>query len=98
MFNKEKVSLVSHKEYIVRGKRNLFPLFSEVFKGVKKIGVIRWGSQCFFKVQNLKDYLVQAKSDGIVKTGLRKGSKSLEEAHAARFTEENGTPGDISGQ
>jgi len=32
-------------QYIVRGGRNLFPLLAEAFKGIKKIGVIGWGSQ-----------------------------------------------------
>ncbi|XBI07205.1 hypothetical protein VPH35_135137 [Triticum aestivum] len=68
------------------GRAELLP---EVFKGVKKIGVIGQGSQCFLKAQNLKDYLVQAKSEIIVKIGLRKGSKSFEEARASEFTEGN---------
>jgi ketol-acid reductoisomerase len=32
-------------QYIVRGGRDLFPLLPEAFKGIKKIGVIGWGSQ-----------------------------------------------------
>lgn len=31
----------------------------------------------------------------VIQIGLRKGSRSLAEARAARFTEENGTLGDI---
>ncbi|KAE8807554.1 ketol-acid reductoisomerase, chloroplastic [Hordeum vulgare] len=95
VFNKEKVSLAGHEEYIVRGGRNLFPLLPEAFKGVKQIGVIGWGSQGPAQAQNLRDSLVEAKSDIVVKIGLRKGSKSFEEARGAGFTEEDGTLGDI---
>jgi ketol-acid reductoisomerase len=31
-------------QYIVKGGRDLFPLLPEAFKGIKKIGVIGWGS------------------------------------------------------
>ncbi|CAN6327203.1 unnamed protein product [Urochloa humidicola] len=95
VFKKEKVSLAGHEEYIVRGGRNLFPLLPEAFKGVKQIGVIGWGSQGPAQAQNLRDSLAEAKSDIVVKIGLRKGSKSFEEARAAGFTEESGTLGDI---
>ncbi|KQK04757.1 ketol-acid reductoisomerase, chloroplastic [Brachypodium distachyon] len=95
VFNKEKVSLAGHEEYIVRGGRNLFPLLHEAFKGVKQIGVIGWGSQGPAQAQNLRDSLAEAKSDIVVKIGLRKGSKSFEEARGAGFSEENGTLGDI---
>ncbi|XP_066360598.1 ketol-acid reductoisomerase, chloroplastic [Miscanthus floridulus] len=95
VFKKEKVSLAGHEEYIVRGGRNLFPLLPEAFKGVKQMGVIGWGSQGPAQAQNLRDSLAEAKSDIVVKIGLRKGSKSFEEARAAGFTEESGTLGDI---
>ena len=39
------VLVVLFLQYIVRGGRNLFPLLPEAFKGIKKIGVIGWGSQ-----------------------------------------------------
>ncbi|CAL5330993.1 unnamed protein product [Camellia sinensis] len=45
--------------------------------------------------QNLRDSLAEAKSDIVVKIGLRKGSRSFAEARAAGFSEENGTLGDI---
>ncbi|KAL6615711.1 hypothetical protein ACP70R_037981 [Stipagrostis hirtigluma subsp. patula] len=95
VFKKEKVSLAGHEEYIVRGGRNLFPLLPEAFKGIKQIGVIGWGSQGPAQAQNLRDSLAEAKSDIVVKIGLRKGSKSFQEARAAGFTEESGTLGDI---
>ncbi|XP_066306680.1 ketol-acid reductoisomerase, chloroplastic-like [Miscanthus floridulus] len=95
VFKKEKVSLAGHEEYIVRGGRDLFPLLPEAFKGIKQIGVIGWGSQGPAQAQNLRDSLVEAKADVVVKIGLRKGSKSFDEARAAGFTEESGTLGDI---
>jgi ketol-acid reductoisomerase len=39
-------------QYIVRGGRDLFHLLPKAFKGIKKIGVIGWGSQvrhCFWR-------------------------------------------------
>ncbi|KAG5047366.1 hypothetical protein JHK86_016772 [Glycine max] len=47
------------------------------------------------QAQNLRDSLADAKSDIVVKIGLRKGSPSFNEARAAGFSEENGTLGDI---
>ncbi|EXC20576.1 Ketol-acid reductoisomerase [Morus notabilis] len=95
VFKKEKVNLAGHEEYIVKGGRNLFPLLPNAFKGIKQIGVIGWGSQAPAQAQNLQDSLAEAKSDIVVKIGLRKGSHSFAEARAAGFTEENGTLGDI---
>ena len=37
--------LVCCMQYIVKGGRDLFPLLPVAFKGIKQIGVIRWGSQ-----------------------------------------------------
>ncbi|KAL9265994.1 Ketol-acid reductoisomerase, chloroplastic-like protein [Drosera capensis] len=95
VFVKEKITLAGRDEYIVRGGRNLFPLLPEAFKGIKQIGVIGWGSQGPAQAQNLRDSLADAKSDIVVKIGLRKGSRSFTEARAAGFSEENGTLGDI---
>ncbi|KAB1222055.1 Ketol-acid reductoisomerase, chloroplastic [Morella rubra] len=95
VFKKEKVSLAGHDEYIVRGGRDLFHLLPVAFKGIKQIGVIGWGSQGPAQAQNLRDSLAEAKSDIVVKIGLRKGSRSFADARAAGFTEENGTLGDI---
>ncbi|XP_075476245.1 ketol-acid reductoisomerase, chloroplastic-like [Primulina tabacum] len=95
VFTKEKINLAGHDEFIVRGGRNLFKLLPDAFKGVKQIGVIGWGSQGPAQAQNLRDSLTDVKSDIVVKIGLRKGSRSFEEARAAGFTEENGTLGDI---
>ncbi|PKU67377.1 ketol-acid reductoisomerase, chloroplastic [Dendrobium catenatum] len=95
VFKKEKVNLAGHEEFIVRGGRDLFGLLPEAFKGIKQIGVVGWGSQGPAQAQNLRDSLAIAQSDIIVKIGLRKGSRSFEEARAAGFNEENGTLGDI---
>ncbi|KAH0735936.1 hypothetical protein KY285_011643 [Solanum tuberosum] len=95
VFKKEKVTLSGHDEYIVKGGRNLFKLLPDAFKGIKQIGVIGWGSQGPAQAQNLRDSLAEAKSDIVVKIGLRKGSRSFAEARAAGFTEENGTLGDL---
>ncbi|KAK6919179.1 Ketol-acid reductoisomerase, N-terminal [Dillenia turbinata] len=95
VFKKEKISLAGHDEYIVRGGRDLFHLLPDAFQGIKQIGVIGWGSQGPAQAQNLRDSLVEAKSDIVVKIGLRKGSPSFAEARAAGFTEESGTLGDI---
>ncbi|KAG4967860.1 Ketol-acid reductoisomerase, chloroplastic [Glycine max] len=95
VFKKEKINLAGHDEYIVKGGRDLFPLLQGAFKGIKQIGVIGWGSQGPAQAQNLRDSLADAKSDIVVKVGLRKGSRSFNEARAAGFSEENGTLGDI---
>ncbi|KAL4562016.1 hypothetical protein LXL04_034204 [Taraxacum kok-saghyz] len=95
VFKKEKINLAGYDEYIVRGGRDLFHLLPDAFKGIKQIGVIGWGSQGPAQAQNVRDSLVEAKSDIVVKIGLRKGSSSLNEARSAGFSEENGTLGDM---
>ncbi|XP_016455731.1 ketol-acid reductoisomerase, chloroplastic [Nicotiana tabacum] len=95
VFKKEKITLAGHDEYIVRGGRDLFKYLPDAFKGIKQIGVIGWGSQGPAQAQNLRDSLAEAKSDIVVKIGLRKGSSSFAEARTAGFSEENGTLGDI---
>ncbi|KAL3509216.1 hypothetical protein ACH5RR_028617 [Cinchona calisaya] len=95
VFKKEKINLAGHDEYIVRGGRDLFKFLPDAFKGIKQIGVIGWGSQGPAQAQNLRDSLADAKSNIVVKIGLRKGSRSFDEARVAGFSEENGTLGDI---
>ncbi|XWS44565.1 hypothetical protein CRYUN_Cryun15aG0057400 [Craigia yunnanensis] len=95
VFKKQKVSLAGHDEYIVRGGRDLFKFLPDAFKGIKQIGVIGWGSQGPAQAQNLRDSLAEAKSDIVVKIGLKKGSCSFAEARAAGFSEENGTSSDL---
>lgn len=81
-------------EYVVKGGTHLYPKCGEVFKnaGIKSIGVIGWGSQAPAQAQNLADTLG---SDIPVTIGLRKGSKSFEDARAVGFSEEKGTLGEM---
>jgi ketol-acid reductoisomerase len=95
IFKKEKITPAGRDEYIVRGGRDLFHLLPKAFKGIKKIGVIGWGSQGPAQAMNIRDSLAEIKSDIVVKIGLRKGSKSVEDARAVGFTEESGTLGDV---
>ncbi|KAG0608193.1 hypothetical protein M758_8G086300 [Ceratodon purpureus] len=95
IFKKEKITPAGRDEYIVRGGRDLFHLLPKAFQGIKKIGVIGWGSQGPAQAMNIRDSLAEIKSDIVVKIGLRKGSKSMEDARAVGFTEESGTLGDV---
>ncbi len=93
VFTKEKINFGPSEEYIIRGGRNLFHLLPEAFSGIKKIGVIGWGSQGPAQAQNLRDSL---DGTGIqVAVGLRKGSGSMEKAKAAGFSENDGTLGEM---
>lgn len=94
-FKKEAVPLSGTTEYVVKGGNHLYPTTAEAFKasGIKKIGVIGWGSQAPAQAQNLADTL--AGSGITVSIGLRKGSTSFTEARAVGFTEEKGTLGDM---
>jgi len=94
-FNKEAVEMAGTTEYVVKGGTNLYPLCGEVFKnnGIKKIGVIGWGSQAPAQAQNLADTL--AGTDITVTIGLRKGSSSFKDARAVGFSEEKGTLGEM---
>ncbi|KAH6557089.1 hypothetical protein KP509_1Z135400 [Ceratopteris richardii] len=73
----------------------LFPRLPQAFQGIRKIGVIGWGSQALARAQIWHDSLGQAKSDIKVKIGLRKESKSIMEARKAGFTEESDTLRDV---
>ena len=95
VFKKEKITPPGREEYIVRGGRDVFHLLPKAFKGIKKIGVIGWGSQGPAQALNIRDTLAEINSDIVVKIGLRKGSKSMEEARAVGFTEETGTLGEV---
>jgi len=89
------IKLADTTETIVKGGRDLFPLLPQAFEGIKKIGVIGWGSQAPAQAQNLRDSLKEANSDIRVSIGLREGSSSLVEARMAGFTEESGTLGEM---
>lgn len=45
VFEKEKVDFAGHPEYIWRGGRDKFDKLPAAWSGIKKIGVIGWGSQ-----------------------------------------------------
>src|SRR5437764_2050904 len=93
VFQKEKITLGSREEWIVRGGRHLFPLLPRAFDGIRQIGVIGWSSQGPAQAQNLRESL---EGTGIrVKVGLREGSSSMKEAAAVGFTKEGGTLGEM---
>ena len=93
VFKKEKISLSGTDEHIVRGGRDLFPLLSQAFAGVKQIGVIGWGSQGPAQAQNLRESLEG--TDIRVAIGLREGSASIALAEAAGFSQADGTVGEM---
>jgi ketol-acid reductoisomerase len=95
IFKKERINLAGHEEHIVKGGRSVFPLVADAFKGIKQIGVLGWGSQGPAQAQNLRDTLADINSDIKVRIGLRKGSRSVADAQAMGFKEEDGTLGDI---
>merc|ERR1719199_1581440 len=82
------------KEDILRGGRDKFPLVKDALQGVKKIGVIGWGSQAPAQAQNFKDTLAEIGADIKVQIGLRKGSPSWQAAQQVGFTEDEGTLGE----
>ncbi len=95
VFDKEKITLAGTEEYIVRGGRHLFNRLPDAFQGIRKIGVIGWGSQGPAQAQNLRDSLKEAGSPIVVQVGLRSGSASWKSAEAAGFTESGGTLGEM---
>uniref|UniRef100_M8BZX9 Uncharacterized protein n=1 Tax=Aegilops tauschii TaxID=37682 RepID=M8BZX9_AEGTA len=110
MFNKEKVSIVGHEEYIVRGGQNyflrcsrasrrsessdrapkfspsftLFPSQYSLFPHSRDLNVSLLETLLEYKHQSLVNKL-----SFCFQIGLRKGSKSFEEARASEFTEGN---------
>jgi len=94
IFKKDALNLPNGEvEYVVRGGRDLLPLLPKAFEGIKRIGVIGWGSQGPAQAQNLRDSLEG--TDIKVKVGLQKGSNSVKPAREAGFTEESGTLGEM---
>ena len=83
------------EEFVVKGSTDLYPTCGEVMKnsGIKKIGVIGWGSQAPAQAQNLADTLKD--TDVKVTIGLREGSKSFEDARRVGFSETDGTLGEM---
>lgn len=92
VFTTETMAVPGGTETILRGGRHLFGQLREAFGGVRRIGVIGWGSQGRAQAQNLRDSL---DGTGITVTvGLRPGSSSADDARAHGFTESDGTLGD----
>ncbi|KAB8167868.1 ketol-acid reductoisomerase [Streptomyces sp. 3MP-14] len=91
VFRPEPLAMPGGDETVLRGGRHLFPLLPRAFAGVRRIGVIGWGSQGRAQARNLRDSL--AGTDITVTVGLRPGSASAADARAHGFTEENGTLG-----
>ncbi|MFD7275547.1 ketol-acid reductoisomerase [Streptomyces sp. NPDC059862] len=92
VFPLETMAVPGGTETVLRGGRHLFPLLPQAFDGVRRIGVIGWGPQGRAQALNLRDSLA---GTGItVAVGLRPGSRSVADARAAGFTEEDGTLGD----
>lgn len=85
---------MAHKSTLSR-HRFCLPLSSSHTAGIKKVGVLGWGSQAPAQAQNLRDSFAEADMDVKVTIGLRKGSKSAEEAKQCGFTEEKGTLGEV---
>jgi len=94
-FPKDAVGMSGTTEYVVKGGTNLYPICGKVFaeSGIKKIGVIGWGSQAPAQAQNLADTL--AGTDIKVSIGLRKDSQSFKDAQAVGFSEAKGTLGEM---
>lgn len=95
VFPKELVKFAETEEYIVRGGRDKFPLLKKAFEGVKKVGVIGWGSQAPAQAQNMRDSFAAAGLDIKVAIGLRQDSPSMKEAEACGFSKADGTLGDV---
>ena len=93
VFEKETIELAGKRESIVRGGRDLFTKLPQAFAGIKRIGVIGWGSQGPAQAQNLRDSLEG--TDIQVTVGLRNGSSSWKAAEAAGFSESEGTLGEM---
>jgi ketol-acid reductoisomerase len=95
VFKTQKVTFADTEETIVKGGRDLFPLLPKAFEGIKKIGVIGWGSQAPAQGQNLRDTLAEIGSDTTVSIGLREGSGSFAQARDCGFSEDAGTLGEM---
>ncbi|MBW0101609.1 ketol-acid reductoisomerase [Pseudonocardia sp. KRD291] len=92
VFTTETMAVPGGTETILRGGRHLFGLLPDAFAGIRRIGVLGWGSQGRAQAQNLRDSL---EGTGITVTvGLRPGSSSADDARAHGFTETDGTLGD----
>ena len=95
IFELERVNFGGEPETIMRGGRDKFPKLQQAWSGIKKIGVIGWGSQAPAQAQNIRDSIEAAGMDITVTIGLRKSSPSWQEAVDCGFTEAAGTLGEV---
>uniref|UniRef100_A0A061RVA1 Acetohydroxy-acid reductoisomerase n=1 Tax=Tetraselmis sp. GSL018 TaxID=582737 RepID=A0A061RVA1_9CHLO len=95
VWDKELTKFADTEEYIVRGGRDKYAKLPEAFAGIKKIGVIGWGSQAPAQAQNMRESFAEAGLDITVQIGLREGSSSVAEAEACGFSKEKGTLGEV---
>jgi len=95
IFEPVDVEFAGTTETILKGGRDLFPLLPKAFEGIKKVGVIGWGSQAPAQAQNLRDSLNEVGADVSVSIGLREGSSSWAEANDQGFSEEDGSLGEM---
>eukprot|EP01066_Platyproteum_vivax_P018300 Platyproteum_vivax@DN751_c0_g1_i1.p1 len=89
VFERQQITMADKQEWIVRGNRGLFPKIPEALKGVKKIGIIGWGSQGPAQAQNLRESLEGSQVEVVV--GVRPESVATHPANQAGFTQANGT-------
>lgn len=95
VFEKTRIKLAGTEEDVVKGGRDLFNRLPKAFEGIKKIGVIGWGSQAPAQAQNLRDSLKEAGLDIPVTIGLRPSSASMDLARKVGFNEKDGTLGEM---
>jgi ketol-acid reductoisomerase len=93
VFDVEEIELSGTDEQFVRGGRDRFAQLAPALDGIRRIGVIGWGSQGPAQAQNLRESL--AGTDIQVTVGLRSGSSALVDARAAGFNEDDGTLGEM---
>jgi ketol-acid reductoisomerase len=93
LFDMLDIELAGSGERVLVGGRHLFPLLSQAFRGISRIGVIGWGPQGRAQALNLRESL--ARTDITVAVGLRAGSTSFARARAEGFSEADGTLGEM---
>ena len=94
MLSKQLLKFKNSTETIYIGKQNLKNL-PQLFKDVKQIGIIGWGSQAFAQSQNLRDSINKQNLDINVKVGLRNNSKSITQVNDCGFTKDSNTQGEM---
>ena len=87
------IELNGTNERVLAGGRHLFGLLPQAFAGIRRIGVIGWGPQGRAQALNLRDSL--AGTEITVTVGLRAGSASFDHARAEKFSEDDGTLGEM---